>query len=82
MPDTRDVFISYARPSEEEAHRIAELLRGEGKLKRRGDDMAVLKLQKWLQDWTQLSTDPLHYLVKADEWRANFGCSSDRPSRQ
>lgn len=30
MPDTRDVFISYARPSEEQAHRIAELLREEG----------------------------------------------------
>jgi len=30
MPDTRDVFISYARPSEEEAHRIAEQLRGRG----------------------------------------------------
>ena len=30
MPDTRDVFISYARPSEEQAHRIAELLRDEG----------------------------------------------------
>jgi adenylate cyclase len=30
MADTRDVFISYARPSEQEAHRIAELLRGEG----------------------------------------------------
>ena len=30
MPDTRDVFISYARPSEEEAHRIAELLRNDG----------------------------------------------------
>jgi adenylate cyclase len=30
MPDTRDVFISYARPSEEEAHRIAELLREKG----------------------------------------------------
>ena len=30
MPDTRDVFISYARPSEEQAHRIAELLRTEG----------------------------------------------------
>jgi adenylate cyclase len=27
MPDTRDVFISYARPSEEEANRIAQLLR-------------------------------------------------------
>jgi adenylate cyclase len=30
MPDTRDVFISYARQSEEEAHRIAELLREKG----------------------------------------------------
>ncbi|MEP6982656.1 MAG: TIR domain-containing protein [Sphingomicrobium sp.] len=30
MSDTRDVFISYARPSEEEAHRIAQLLRDEG----------------------------------------------------
>ena len=30
MPDTRDVFISYARPSEEKAHRIAELLRERG----------------------------------------------------
>jgi len=30
MPDTRDVFISYARLSEEEAHRIAELLRDDG----------------------------------------------------
>ena len=30
MPDTRDVFISYARPSEEQAHLIAEMLRNEG----------------------------------------------------
>ena len=30
MPDIRDVFISYARPSEVEAHRIAELLRDAG----------------------------------------------------
>ena len=30
MADTRDVFISYARPSEEEAHRIAGLLRDDG----------------------------------------------------
>ncbi len=30
MPDTRDVFISYARPSEEEAHRISQLLRDAG----------------------------------------------------
>jgi adenylate cyclase len=30
MADSRDVFISYARPSEQEAHRIAELLREQG----------------------------------------------------
>ncbi len=30
MPDTRDVFISYARSSEEQAHRIAQSLRQEG----------------------------------------------------
>jgi len=30
MPDTRDVFISYARSSEEQAHRIAEQLRSSG----------------------------------------------------
>ncbi|HEY7007209.1 MAG TPA: TIR domain-containing protein [Sphingomicrobium sp.] len=30
MPDTRDVFISYARSSEEDAHRIAQSLRQEG----------------------------------------------------
>jgi adenylate cyclase len=30
MADTRDVFISYARQSEEQAHRIAEQLRQEG----------------------------------------------------
>jgi adenylate cyclase len=30
MPDSRDVFISYARPSEVQAHRIAEQLRQNG----------------------------------------------------
>lgn len=30
MPDTRDVFISYARPSEDEARRVVELLRDKG----------------------------------------------------
>ncbi|HEU4809708.1 MAG TPA: TIR domain-containing protein [Sphingomicrobium sp.] len=30
MPDTRDVFISYARPSEDRAQQIAQLLRDSG----------------------------------------------------
>jgi adenylate cyclase len=39
MPDTRDVFISYARPSEEEAHRISQLLRDAGFTVWRDDEL-------------------------------------------
>ena len=39
MPDTRDVFISYARPSEDQAHRIAELLREAGFTVWRDDEL-------------------------------------------
>jgi adenylate cyclase len=39
MPDSRDVFISYARPSEEQAHRIAELLREKGYSVWRDDEL-------------------------------------------
>jgi adenylate cyclase len=39
MPDTRDIFISYARPSEEEANRIAGLLREGGYSVWRDDEL-------------------------------------------
>ena len=39
MADTRDVFISYARSSEEEAHRIAQELRDEGFTVWRDDEL-------------------------------------------
>src|ERR1051325_5186498 len=39
MSDTRDVFISYARRSEDEAHRIAEFLRGDGFTVGRDDEL-------------------------------------------
>ena len=39
MPDSRDVFISYARPSEDEAHRISELLRDRGFTVWRDDEL-------------------------------------------
>ena len=39
MSDTRDVFISYARRSEDEAHRIAEFLRGDGFTVWRDDEL-------------------------------------------
>ena len=39
MADTRDVFISYARPSEAEAHRIAQELRDEGFTVWRDDEL-------------------------------------------
>ena len=39
MSDTRDVFISYARSSEKEAHRVAELLRQHGFTVWRDDEL-------------------------------------------
>ena len=44
MADTRDVFISYARPREEEAHRIAQSLREKGFGVWRDDDCRRIAL--------------------------------------
>lgn len=38
---------------------LVELLRGAGKLKRRGDDVDVLKLAEWLRIWTGLDGNPV-----------------------
>ncbi|HWR49689.1 MAG TPA: hypothetical protein VN428_01185 [Bryobacteraceae bacterium] len=56
---------------------FAEMLRGGGKLRRRGDDMSVLKLASWLRSWTGLADAPLQFSVGAAIWSARFGCSSE-----
>lgn len=57
---------------------LIELLRGEGKLKRRGDDLAVLKLAEWLRNWTGLNGDPLQYIGRNQLWSACFECSTEQ----
>ncbi len=55
-----------------------ELLRSGGRLVRAGDDLAVLKLNKWLRDRTGLAGDPLQFSEATGTWIAAFDCSSER----
>jgi hypothetical protein len=57
---------------------LIELLRGEGKLERRGDDMAVLKFAEWLREWTGLGGDPLQYTGRNRMWSAYFECAMEQ----
>ena len=57
---------------------LIEMLRGEGRLKRRGDDTAVLKLGVWLRKWISLEGDPLRYSESTRTWTATFECSSEQ----
>ena len=57
---------------------LIEMLRGEGRLKRRGDDTAVLKLGVWLREWIGMEGDPLRYSGSSRTWTATFECSSEQ----
>ena len=61
-----------------EAQVLVELLRNEGKSRRQGDDIAVLKLAEWLRKWTGLENEPLLYGDRTGSWTACFECASDR----
>jgi hypothetical protein len=60
-----------------EGSTLTELLRGDGRLKRRGDDTVILKLAAWLREWVGLEGDPLHYSGSTESWTATFECSSE-----
>ncbi len=62
-----------------EGQTLLELLRSGGRLVRAGDDMAVLKLNRWLRDRTGLGGDPLQFSEATGTWIAAFDCSSERP---
>jgi hypothetical protein len=57
---------------------LVELLRAEGKLKRAGHDVAVLKLGEWLRNWTSLEGEPLQYSDRNETWTACFECYSEQ----
>jgi hypothetical protein len=61
-----------------EGQALVDLLRSGGRLVRAGDDLAVLKLNKWLRDRTGLAGDPLQFSEATETWIAAFDCSSER----
>jgi hypothetical protein len=61
-----------------EGQAFIELLRSGGRLVRAGDDLAVLKLGRWLRERTGLAGDPLQFSEATGTWIAAFDCSSER----
>ena len=57
---------------------LVDLIRGAGKLQRRGDDVAVLKLAERLREWTGLTGDPLRFAPRTQMWSACFECSTEQ----
>ncbi|MDR3719104.1 MAG: hypothetical protein P4K98_09900 [Bryobacteraceae bacterium] len=60
----------------EEGQALLELLRGGGKLRRPGDDLAVLRLGARLKDWIDLPGEPLQFSEGRHVWVTYFGCAS------
>jgi hypothetical protein len=56
---------------------LLELIRSGGKLKRTGDDLAVLRVGEWLRNWTGLTADPLQYAERSGMWSATFDCRTE-----
>jgi hypothetical protein len=58
----------------EEGQALIELLRGCGKLRRPGDDFAVLRLGARLKEWIGLPGEPLQFSEGRHAWVTYFGC--------
>jgi hypothetical protein len=57
-----------------EGRALLECLRSEGKLQRPPEDMAVLKLGRWLRHWAGIEDDPINYSGSKKAWMAHFEC--------
>lgn len=60
----------------EEGQALLELLRGGGKLRRPGDDLAVLRLGARLKEWIDLPGEPLQFSEGRHAWVTYFACRS------
>ncbi len=56
---------------------LVGFLRGGARLRRRGDDLAVLGLSKLLREWASIEGQPLQFSEAARSWTALFACSSE-----
>jgi hypothetical protein len=61
-----------------EGQTLLEILRSEGKLQRPPDDMPVLKLGRWLREWTGIEDDPIRYSTGKRACIAHFECGPAR----
>ena len=59
-----------------EGSALLDLLRSGGRIRRAGDDMAILILAQRLREWTGLGQDPLSFSDSTGTWLASFSCSS------
>jgi hypothetical protein len=59
-----------------EGQALLDLLRGGGKLRRPGDDFAVLRLGARLKEWIGLPGEPLQFSEGRRVWVTYFGCGS------
>ena len=57
---------------------LLAFVRGGGRLERRADDMAVLRLGRRLREWTGLAAEPFRYEESKAVWIACFECASRR----
>jgi hypothetical protein len=55
---------------------LLDLLRSGGRIRRAGDDIAILILAQRLREWTGLGQDPLSFSDSTGTWLASFSCSS------
>jgi hypothetical protein len=59
-----------------EGSALLDLLRSGGRIRRAGDNMAILILAQRLREWTGLGQDPLSFSDSTGTWLASFSCSS------
>jgi hypothetical protein len=59
-----------------EGQALLDLLRGGGKLRRPGDDLAVLRLSARLKAWIGVPGEPLQFSQWRRTWVTYFGCGS------
>lgn len=74
--------IQLAKPNgqaNDEGKVLLALLRSGGRIARRADDFAVLRLAKRLREWMEIDADPLRYVEGDGVWVAHFECDRRLP---
>lgn len=74
--------MGLARPNgqaTDEGKVLLAVLHSGGRVVRKADDFAVLRLAKRLRDWTEIDADPFRYVDGDGAWIAHFECDRRTP---